>query len=231
MKNKLTSSLAAAGAAAVPASGAILPTILPEPIEIEVGEAIFFSLRDQWTSMSPAPGFEFALSLYNPFTETPSADVPWIYGAYEYLGYNAPYYYFRQGYTYSLAYDPYGPMYWYVSAMRFAAGEAVNSVGYRVSQLYINYYGDNDLFWEAGTRGYLGLKVVDSGYSYYGWADIEYTLDKKLVLYGFAVAMDGSVINAGAIPEPKTTGLLAALAAGSAVLLARRRRAALQNDA
>jgi hypothetical protein len=81
--------------------------------------------------------------------------------------------------------------------------------------------------WSPGARGYAGLSV-NSGGNRYGWADVSYNADHSLTLYGFAYENSGSPILAGAVPEPATTGVLAALFAGSvgAWEARRRRRAA-----
>ncbi len=78
--------------------------------------------------------------------------------------------------------------------------------------------------WAIGQRGYLGLFI---GNSYYAWAEISYDFDGdstySLTLYSFAYQNNtGLSIQAGAIPEPGVTPLLAALAAGSAALWRRR---------
>ncbi len=67
---------------------------------------------------------------------------------------------------------------------------------------------------------YLGLTDNDQNY---GWALISFNDDNTLTLYGFAYESSNNIgILAGAIPEPSVTPLLAALAAGGAVLWRRR---------
>jgi len=115
----------------------------------------------------------------------------------------------------------------YPYASRLQAGDTIGTASSTAASGLLNNDGGNDTNWAAGTRGFLGLGINPDGDSILntGWADVEYTIDNHLVLYGFAYeTIEGQSINAGQVPEHKTTALFAALAAGSAALLGRRNR-------
>jgi hypothetical protein len=51
---------------------------------------------------------------------------------------------------------------------------------------FINNNGANNANWAAGTTGYLGLRLVSGGNTFYGWARISYNSDQSLTVYDFA---------------------------------------------
>lgn len=213
MKNhSKTLAIATAAGAATSASAAIIHLDLSESPVSATGAGIFFSLSDQWVSnlnLSESFGGEFfggeffGLYFYDTLRAKPV---------------------FHNGYgssSSSVATD--GGL----LAKNFAAGSLISGSETFLNQfLYINSGGNNDANWAAGTRGFLGLRFNNSGTPNFGWADLEYSSDNSLILYGFAYDDSGAPIEAGAIPEPGAAALLAALAAGSVALLNRRRRAA-----
>lgn len=78
--------------------------------------------------------------------------------------------------------------------------------------------------------GYLGLTFQDGGNTYYGWARVEVDYsnpDGPITLFEYAYENTPSgSIDAGAVPEPSTLGLLAAGAVGLSALRRSRRRQA-----
>jgi hypothetical protein len=200
MKAKQLAILSATTSVAAPASAMIIHTPLAQPIS---GYFIYFSLSEQWAATNTTQslgGDRFTLSTYY------GDPIPYIDG-------------FNSG---MVARDAY-----YVK--NFSAGDPISSseTFYSTFSL-INYLGNNNANWAPGTRSFVGLKFDNNGTDNFGWADIEYATDLTehwVILYGFAYDDSGASIAAGAIPEPNATGLLAALAAGSAAMLGRRRRA------
>lgn len=96
------------------------------------------------------------------------------------------------------------------------------------NQLRINYSGNNNANWSAGTTGFVGFKFQNNTTPLLGWAEITYNNDRTLTLSGFAYESSGGSIlaGAGAIPEPSTYALLGlgVLVAGSAALYRRRQQ-------
>jgi hypothetical protein len=90
-----------------------------------------------------------------------------------------------------------------------------------------SYYGDT-------ISGFLGLAIQNGTDVNFGWAEVEWyhgsdttTDPSTITLKRFAYQTEvNTPIEAGAIPEPATAGLFAALAAGAGALALRRRRAA-----
>lgn len=202
----LTYFATAAGVAAAPASAAIIFTELEVPLTAEsTTDSIFFSLSEQWAASSNQTlgGEVFRLYFYDNGQQKPAL--------------------FTQNTSGEVALiDGY--------AERFSAGSPISGDQTFTNELtYINISGNNDANWAPGTRGFLGLKFDNNGTPNFGWADLEYGSDSNLTLYGFAYDNSGAAIPAGVIPEPRATVFLAALAAGSVALLARRRRAARTN--
>jgi hypothetical protein len=82
--------------------------------------------------------------------------------------------------------------------------------------------------------GYLGLRIQTGDDWNFGWAEVEWYRGSNfdddpstITLKRFAYqTLADTPIAAGAIPEPATAGLFAALAAGAGALALRRRRAA-----
>lgn len=93
-------------------------------------------------------------------------------------------------------------------------------------QSALNNRGNNDANWAAGTTGYLGFRINIGSGTGYGWAQVSYNLDNSLTIRDFAYESSGGSISvpAAAIPEPASATALAALLAGSAALLKRRRQ-------
>lgn len=194
--------LSAVGAATLPASAAIIYTDLGAGVSTDYTSSIFFSLSEQWAGNSVPGGssYEFELRFDSKPEVAPSA-IPQIYGA---------------GYSESVRDGSW--------ATKMSGGDVVDSSLSFNWLNNINQQGINDANWAAGTRGFLGLKTGNPvAGDFYGWADIEYTADQELRLYGFAYEDSGASIEI--IPEPSTP-LLCALAAGSAALFQRRRRVA-----
>ncbi len=81
--------------------------------------------------------------------------------------------------------------------------------------------------WSPGSTGYIGLSLNNG--ANYGWVSVTYNSDQTLTIHDFAYQDSGAAILAGdtgmAIPEPATTGLIAAALAGSVAIFLKRRRA------
>jgi hypothetical protein len=112
-------------------------------------------------------------------------------------------------------------------AVRFGAGENIDASARwngSASPFFSkpNYAGT----FNAGDRGYVGLRIPNGGGYNYGWADISHNVGDSLTLHSFAMETTvDTAIQAGAVPEPAETAFAAALAAGSvAAFRARRRR-------
>lgn len=110
---------------------------------------------------------------------------------------------------------------------RFTAGQSISSTGgsagWKTGFSYADYHSEAGYPWNPGTgsiSGYVGVRLNDIGDGpidfYYGWLRMTYDKTAQTVtLHDFAYqsTQNGS-INAGAVPEPAETGLLAALGAG-----------------
>jgi hypothetical protein len=114
------------------------------------------------------------------------------------------------------------------AAERFLDGEVISSA--RVFGATTNLYSETNpttFDWQAGSRGYLGLRIQLNNNTHYGWADVTFNKSgpdaytNTLHSYAYEDA-PGQPIIAGAIPEPSAAALLVAGAAGAAAL--RRRR-------
>lgn len=108
------------------------------------------------------------------------------------------------------------------------AGLTFGNRGYVIQDSYTTY-GQG---WETGgtTTGYVGLVFVESGNTYYGWAQIsvnDATDVVTLIDMAYEDTPDTTILagqtSSAAIPEPST---LALLSAGAAGLVLRRRRKA-----
>lgn len=199
--------ITAAGFFTASASAEIIHTHLAEPISIANivdGETMYFSLFEQWAANDSGPtqgGDLFQLGMLSSSIIV-------------FDGINNGEIAFGSG-----SYAKY-----------FSTGSPVSSSESFGTSHPLNVQGLNDANWPRGTRGFVGLKFDNNGTDNFGWADLEYTPDRSTILYGFAYDNSGAAIEAGAIPEPKTAALLTALAAGSVILLKRRRRAAHPNS-
>jgi hypothetical protein len=113
-------------------------------------------------------------------------------------------------------------------AQRLTAGTLIDSSldwSYSGSLLLSNN-GQPASPWQPGDSGYLGLRLGSGATAQYGWAHVEYTLDRQLTLHSFAVESSlNTGIQAAAVPEPKQTALLMTLLAGSVALFRRRQQA------
>ena len=109
---------------------------------------------------------------------------------------------------------------------RLASGAAINGTRTFSGTGYA-YFGPP---WSAnGQHGYIGLEFNPGTGLRFGWAEVSLNAGNTLTLYGFAYDNTGGQILAGvtAVPEPATTGAIAAALAGSvAAFEARRRRKA-----
>jgi hypothetical protein len=115
-----------------------------------------------------------------------------------------------------------GALYSYSSVL--TVGATVNNSRTFFSSSHLAYGSTGE--WDPGDRGYLGLRI-DSGGIKYGWADVSYNANNSLTLYSFAYENSGASIAAGVVPEPATTGAMAAILAGAVgAFEARRRRKA-----
>ncbi len=206
---KKLSLLTAASAAALPASGAIVYTDLGAGVSSDALGSVFFSLSEQWAGTTiPVDGSQQ----------------------------------FRLGFAEGMGPDSTKPTISSVSPNRMAssAGFVTNFAEddlissefnsgsgpiFNGTTIFINHTGNNNANWAAGTRGFIGLRIGESDSYNYAWADVAYTSEQSLHLYGFAYDNSGAAIAAGAIPEP-SSALFATLAAGSVALFGRRRTAA-----
>lgn len=92
-----------------------------------------------------------------------------------------------------------------------------------------SFFGSNDGLsgWGFGDRAYVGVRLEEGATETfrYGWLDVSRDGSSTFTVYGLALEQTiGVGIEAGAVPEPATTGLMAALAGSAAVFAARRRR-------
>lgn len=112
-------------------------------------------------------------------------------------------------------------------AVRLTAGDLIDSSldwGSQALLLSSNYQSNPP--WRPGDSGYLGLRLGSGAAAQYGWAHVEYTMDRQLTLHSFAVESSlNTGIQAAAVPEPKQTALLMTLLAGSVALFRRRQQA------
>lgn len=189
-----------AAAAAAPASGAITHFIPESPLTLPYGSSeLFFSLTTGSVSQATTGDEEYRLFYSDGLTVKPKI-----------MGFGGNH----------ISITPYG------YATYFAEGATIGSetTPYQGVVVDINFLHSAYSDWASGTRGFMGL-IVDAGTDpKYGWAEIEFETNNTLTLYGFAYEDSGAPITAGAVPEPATVGLLAALAAGSAAVYARRRK-------
>jgi hypothetical protein len=126
-------------------------------------------------------------------------------------------------------------------ASRLDAGEAIDSsltFSHPDDGYTILLAGGNTGPWGISggdsISGYLGLAIETGSDWNFGWAGVEWYRGtdinddpSTLTLNRFAFETQANTpIEAGAIPEPATAGLFAALAAGAGALALRRRRAA-----
>jgi len=75
------------------------------------------------------------------------------------------------------------------------------------------------------TTGYMGFEINASTTPLYGWLNVSYNgANGDMTLNNGAYETTGAPIQAGVVPEPADSAVLAAALAGSAVLFARRRR-------
>ena len=139
-------------------------------------------------------------------------------------------------YNSSIAYSQRGPAnrdY----ALRLSMGDTIGSQSFSLNAYFQdNYaggtepkgYGLGD--WNAGDRGFVGLRLTINGNSYFGWADVTLNnLDGSgpgvFTLHDFAFDnVAGDMIQAGQIPEPSTVALLIAGAAGVLALKKRKQK-------
>ena len=110
-------------------------------------------------------------------------------------------------------------------AVRFGAGDTIDSSAHWTGgQPFLSKPGYSGTF-NAGDRGYVGLRVANGGGYNYGWADITRNTGDSLTLHGFAMETTAdTAIQAGAVPEPAETAFAAALVAGSVAAFRARRR-------
>jgi hypothetical protein len=190
-----------AGLAASSASATIIHTTLSEPLLVSAPSELYFNLEEQTAgeSLSLGPGRFEFNWRYGDSSK------PIISGSDSGSGIAI-----NGGY-----------------ASRFNGGEIISSSLYFVGTADIAYSGIGNFSLEP--RGFLGLRFDNNGTDNFGWADIEFNSSDQLVLYSFAYDDSGSAIQAGAIPEPRTSAFLAALVAGSAAMFARRRKAVCTN--
>jgi hypothetical protein len=82
--------------------------------------------------------------------------------------------------------------------------------------------------WDAGERGFLGLRFDGPGDDrYYGWADITVHSTQSITMHAYAYDDSGLPIHVGDrgyIPEPSTLGLLALGATGLAAVRRRKEK-------
>ena len=110
---------------------------------------------------------------------------------------------------------------------RFSLGQSIGSgggsAGWQSGSNYANNLNEPGYPWNptsGSITGYVGVRLDDIGNGpeqyYYGWLRMTYNKDANSVtLHDFAYQNTQNVaINAGAVPEPAETGLLAALGAG-----------------
>lgn len=110
---------------------------------------------------------------------------------------------------------------------RFTLGQSIGSTGgsagWKSGFSYADFRDESGYPWNPGTgsiSGYVGVQLNDVGDGptdfYYGWIRMTYDKTAQTVtLHDFAYQSTQNVaINAGAVPEPAETGLLAALGAG-----------------
>lgn len=194
----------AAGASAVPASAVVNLTDLPTPLSANDNESIYFNLVDQNADTASFVGAQFSLTFNGSDSKPALTTSENDNGSFAING----------NYVANIA----------------SGSEISSSLNFDSGLELINLNGSNDINWAVGTRGFVGLTITNGGTTNFGWADIEYAGDQRLnpalKLYRFAYEDDGSSIEAGAVPEPRAAALLAALAAGSAAMLGRRRQAA-----
>jgi len=109
----------------------------------------------------------------------------------------------------------------------FTNGQSIGSsggaAGWHVGTSYADYHNQPGYPWSpvsGSVTGYVGVRLDNIGEGtvnyYYGWLRMTYDKDNQTVtLHDFAYQNTQNVaINAGAVPEPAETGLLAALGAG-----------------
>ncbi len=110
---------------------------------------------------------------------------------------------------------------------RFTLGQSIGNTGgtsgWTGGNSYAAYRNEPGFPWDPNSgsvTGYVGVRLDDIGQGvvnyYYGWLRMTYNKDAQtLTLHDFAYQSTQNVaINAGAVPEPAETGLLAALGAG-----------------
>jgi hypothetical protein len=91
-----------------------------------------------------------------------------------------------------------------------------------------DFYPASESHWNAGSDGYFGYRFNPSGsQEVYGWAHVVISPDRTLMtLVDWAYENTGAPINAGAIPEPTTSLLLAVSLTVAALWRRRAKRAA-----
>ncbi|HLS29048.1 MAG TPA: hypothetical protein VK041_10385 [Opitutales bacterium] len=202
MKPKTLLTLSSSVAAGISASAAVQHTVLDAPMTIHVDDDIGINFylsegfAEESNSGATTPG-EFRLSFWNSESDKARIDSN-LFSTNGIRGTNTHAEKLDHG-TLISGSDPYQPY------------------------AYLRYQASGQF--SRGTRGYVGLRFIESGTTYYGWADVAYTRNREIVLYSFAYEDSGAPIYAGTvIPEPKSAALLAALLSGSAILYRRRQK-------
>jgi len=119
---------------------------------------------------------------------------------------------------------------------RFSFGSSIGSAGgangWDTGFNYADYHNAGGYAWNTnanGTTGYIGVRLNNNGTTsgtYYGWVRMTYDdASNSLTLHDFAYQTTADLaINAGAVPEPAETGILAALGAGGLAAWRRLRK-------